>query len=139
MLASSRTFWIRLATAAFSAVNWVRWRVKSRSSRVGRNDRVTCSGTCRKRRYRGRQRQARDLRGKGWSPGRIAKELDTDTATVAEACAYLRVSKRTLFRLLERGKLRRLGGGKLTRVPLAELRQLALAGIPSCPRRPPPR
>src|SRR5512135_1728645 len=35
MLASSSTFGIRLATAAFSATSWLLCRVKSRSSRIG--------------------------------------------------------------------------------------------------------
>ena len=39
MLASSSTFWMRLATAAFSRINWLRCRVRSRSSRIG------CGGT----------------------------------------------------------------------------------------------
>ena len=34
MLASSSTFWMRLATVAWSRINWVRCRVRSRSSRI---------------------------------------------------------------------------------------------------------
>ena len=35
MLASSSTFWMRLATAACSPTSWARCRVRSRSSRIG--------------------------------------------------------------------------------------------------------
>jgi hypothetical protein len=47
-----------------------------------RNDRLTCSNTCRTRAYRDRQQQAREFHDKGWSLKRISKELRSDVSTV---------------------------------------------------------
>ncbi len=47
-----------------------------------RNDRLTCSNTCRTRAYRDRQQRARDLHGQGWSLKRISKELGSDVSVI---------------------------------------------------------
>jgi hypothetical protein len=47
-----------------------------------RDDRVTCSNTCRTRAYRDRQQRSRDLLGKGWSLKRISAELGSDVPTI---------------------------------------------------------
>jgi hypothetical protein len=47
-----------------------------------RNDRLTCSNTCRTRAYRDRQQRARDLRAKGWPLKRISKELGSDVSII---------------------------------------------------------
>jgi hypothetical protein len=50
--------------------------------RISRSDKLACSPSCRTRGYRVRQERARALHTEGWSPRRIAKELDSDVATV---------------------------------------------------------
>ena len=47
-----------------------------------RADARFCSVACRMRAYRTRKTKARELDKRGWTPGRIAKHLDTKTATV---------------------------------------------------------
>ncbi len=47
-----------------------------------RTDKEFCSGTCRNRAYRERQEHARQLAAKGKLPREIARELDSDVATV---------------------------------------------------------
>jgi RNA polymerase-binding transcription factor DksA len=47
-----------------------------------RADAKFCSDACKSRSYRTRQAQAIKLAERGWTPGRIAKELHTTTATV---------------------------------------------------------
>jgi hypothetical protein len=50
--------------------------------RLNRDDRQTCSVSCRGKLYRQRQEKARELRGKGWPAKRIAKELGSNVSTV---------------------------------------------------------
>ena len=47
-----------------------------------RENRLYCSERCRMAVYRGKKRDARALHVKGWTPGRIAKELCSETKTV---------------------------------------------------------
>jgi hypothetical protein len=49
---------------------------------ASRNDRLTCSDSCRVRAYRDRQAKARELHSKKWSIKRIAKEIGSDVSTV---------------------------------------------------------
>ena len=47
-----------------------------------RENRLYCSERCRMAVYRANKREARALHAKGWTPGRIAKHLGSETKTV---------------------------------------------------------
>jgi hypothetical protein len=51
---------------------------------ASRNDRLTCSQTCRTRAYRDRQKKARELHAAGRKPGEIAREIGSTTKKVRE-------------------------------------------------------
>jgi hypothetical protein len=55
---------------------------RGRRERRGRDDRTTCSDSCRSLLYRGRRRRAVDLHGQGWPVRKIAAEVGSTVAMV---------------------------------------------------------